>query len=77
MVIDRSFGRACLAPCAGGIEEQLSPHMQKSDREIGDAAICDEYNVKCYTCTHRPTRFRALAGPEILNLVKELIQQVA
>jgi len=35
-------------------------HMQKSDKEIGDAAMCHEKNVKYYTDTHRPTRFRAL-----------------
>jgi len=34
--------------------------MQKSDKEIGDAAMCNEKNVKYYTDTHRPIRFRAL-----------------
>ncbi len=62
---------------AGGIEEQLLLHMQKSDKEAGDAAMCNEKNVKCYTDTHRPTKFSiAVAGPEILTPVKELIQQV-
>jgi hypothetical protein len=40
------FGRACLALYAGGIEEDLLPHMQKSDSEVGDAAMCNEKNVK-------------------------------
>jgi len=40
------------------IHQQL--HMQKSDKEIGDAAMCNEKSVKYYTDTHRPIRFRAL-----------------
>ncbi len=40
------------------IYQQL--HMQKSDKEIGDAAMCNEKNVKYYTYTHRPTRFETL-----------------
>ncbi|KAA6419462.1 MAG: hypothetical protein FRX49_10560 [Trebouxia sp. A1-2] len=45
---------------AGGLKEQLLPHMQKSDNEMGDVAMCNEKNVKYYIDTHRPTRFRAL-----------------
>ena len=35
-------------------------HQQESHKEVGEAAMCKQKNVKYYTDVHRPTRFSAL-----------------
>ena len=35
--------------------------MHESNCDIGEAAMCNEKNVRYYTDTHRPTRLRTSA----------------